>query len=167
MTAMHDHFRRFARYNRWANRRLYAACAALPEEEYLRARPSFFGSLHATLNHILAGDAVWMGRLVADPAAPTKHAETAHADLASLRAAREVMDERIVAYVDGLDAAALDATLTYRNMNGDEWSDPRAALLAHFFNHQTHHRGQCHGLLSHAGAAPPPLDLILYIREAE
>ena len=57
-----EHVRRMARYNAWANGRLYDACATLPPAEYYAARPSFFGSLHATLNHILVGDSVWLGR---------------------------------------------------------------------------------------------------------
>ena len=165
MPTPQDHYRRFARYNQWANARLYDACAALPDGEFTRARPSFFGSLSATLNHVLVGDTVWMGRFTGEPTTITSLDQTLHAELASLRAAREAMDDRIVAFVDGLDAATLDAPLSYRTMAGTASTDPLEALLAHLFNHQTHHRGQAHGLLSLAGAAPPPLDLIYYLRE--
>jgi uncharacterized damage-inducible protein DinB len=165
MSTSLDHFRRFARYNRWANRRLYDACSALPEGEFARARPSFFGSLSATLNHILVGDTVWLGRFLGEPTAVRSLDQILHAELAPLREAREAMDDRILAFVDGLDEVTLDAVVTYRNMSGAGFSDPLPLLLSHLFNHQTHHRGQAHGLLSHAGAAPPPLDLILYARE--
>lgn len=165
MPTSQDHYRRFARYNRWANARLYGACAALPEGEFTRPRPSFFGSLSATLNHLLVADTIWMGRFVGEPTSITSLDQTLHAELGPLRAAREAMDGRIVAFVDGLDEAAFDAPLSYRTMAGAPFEDPLSALLAHLFNHQTHHRGQAHGLLSLAGASPPPLDLLYFMRE--
>jgi uncharacterized damage-inducible protein DinB len=163
-----QHVRRFARYNRWANRRLYAACAALAPADYHAARPSFFGSLHATLNHILVGDSIWLGRFTGRP---TPHItaldQILHTDFAALRAAREAKDAEIVAYCDGLDAAAFAGRFTYTNSRNETFSDELLVPLMHFFNHQAHHRGQAHGLLSHAGASPPPLDLIHYFRETE
>lgn len=161
-----DHVRRFARYNRWANRRLYDACAALPAAEYLAARPSFFGSIHATLNHILVGDSIWLGRFTGHvPAHITRLDQILHDDLAALRSAREAKDAEIVAFADTLDAAKLSDTFTYTNMAGQRFTDPLFPPLTHFFNHQTHHRGQVHGLLSHAGVSPPELDLIYFLRE--
>ncbi len=68
---MTGHFATMADYNRWANRRLYDACAALPADDYHRARPAFFGSIHATLNHILVGDRVWLGRITGTPSGIT------------------------------------------------------------------------------------------------
>ena len=59
---MREQFTTLARYNRWANRRVYEACAALSDADYRRPRPAFFGSIHGTLNHLLAGDRVWLGR---------------------------------------------------------------------------------------------------------
>jgi len=155
----------FARYNAWANRRLYDACAALPEAEYRAARPSFFGSIHATLNHILVGDRLWLGRIAGRPEQIALDAEL-HGDLAGLRAAREACDGRIVAAMDALDGAALDEVLEYRNSRGEPSRTPLVQVLWHLFNHQTHHRGQVHGLLSQTTVAPPPLDLIYFLREA-
>ncbi len=162
------YFRTLARYNQWANRRLYAAAAGLHEADYMRALPSFFGSLHATLNHILVGDRVWMGRL-------TGHEETKirsldqilYAELAGLRVAREAEDARIVNFADELDEPTLNSTLRYKTTKGEAQATPLRLVLGHLFNHQTHHRGQCHGLLSALGVKdPPPLDLIFYVREA-
>jgi uncharacterized damage-inducible protein DinB len=162
------YFRTLARYNQWANRRLYAAAAALPEHDYMRALPSYFGSLHATLNHLLVGDRLWMARL-------TDHSETRiasldqilYADLVGLRVAREAEDARIITYADDLDEPTLNSTLRYKTVKGDAHSTPLRLVLGHVFNHQTHHRGQCHGLLSTLGVKePPPLDLIYYVREA-
>lgn len=161
------YFRTLAHYNQWANRRLYAAAGALHEVDYMRAVPSFFGSLHATLNHILVGDRLWMGRL-------TGHVETnikaldqiLYADLVGLRVAREAEDALIINYADELDEPTLNSTLRYKTTKGVPHATPRRHVLGHFFNHQTHHRGQCHGLLSALGVKePPPLDLIVYVRE--
>lgn len=161
-----QHIRRFARYNRWANTRLYDACAKLSPEEYYAAHPSFFGSIHATLNHILVADTIWFCRFTGKPTSHIKALnQILHEDFAGLRAARAAKDEEIIAFCDGIDAAALQSTFTYTNFSGQTFSDPLLPPLMHAFNHQTHHRGQAHGLLSHAGMDPPPLDLIHFIRE--
>ena len=161
-------FRQFARYNLWANRRLYAACAQLPEAEYLKARASFFGSIHATLNHILVGDRIWMGRFTGHGSAGIRALDQMlYPELAGLRVAREAEDAQILAWTDALGLPTLNSTLRYETM-----AEPRRAMapplrlaLAHFFNHQTHHRGQVHGLLSQTAVAPPPLDLLVWHRE--
>ncbi len=165
-TLLTDHVRRMARYNRWANQRVYDACARLSPDDYHAARPSFFGSIHATLNHILVGDSIWLGRFTGHvPTHLTRLDIILHADFASLRAAREAKDAEIVAFADTLDEAKLNDTFTYANMAGQRFTDPLFPPLMHFFNHQTHHRGQVHGLLSHAGIDPPELDLIYFMRE--
>lgn len=160
-----DYFRTLARYNQWANRRLYAACAALHEADYMAPRPAFFGSLHGTLNHILVGDRVWMGRLTGHPANIAALDQILYGDFAGLKVAREAEDAQIIAYIDALDEPTLNSTLRYRNMAGEAQATPMRMLLAHVFNHQTHHRGQAHGLLSQTSVKPPPLDLLFFLRE--
>jgi uncharacterized damage-inducible protein DinB len=160
-----SYFRRLARYNAWANKRLYAACAALSEPDYRAKRPSFFGSIHATLNHILVGDRVWLARFIGAVSCIERLDEILYDDLASLRAARDAEDARILTYTGNLNDAAIDQTLRYRNMAGEPQETPLGWTLAHFFNHQTHHRGQVHGLLSATTVSPPPLDLIYFLRE--
>lgn len=163
---MLDHVRRFARYNRWANRRVYDACAQLSPDDYHAARPSFFGSIHATLNHLLVGDSIWFGRFTGNiPAHMTRLDMILHETLVELRAARQARDEEIIAFAESLDEAKLNDTFSYANMAGERFTDPLFPPLMHVFNHQTHHRGQVHGLLSHAGASPPSLDMIYFIRE--
>jgi len=165
-TLLLDHVRRFARYNRWANRRIYDACAQLSPNDYHAPRPSFFGSIHATLNHILVGDSIWLGRFTGNvPAHLTRLDQILHSDLAALRTAREAKDAEIVAFAETLNEAKLNHTFTYANMAGQTFTDPLFPPLMHFFNHQTHHRGQVHGLLSHAGINPPELDLIYFMRQ--
>jgi uncharacterized damage-inducible protein DinB len=160
-----ERYRMFAAYNAWANRRLYDAVEALPEADYRADRQAFFGSLHGTLNHLLVGDRIWMRRFDGEGETYDRLDLVLHDDLASLRRAREAEDARIVRYADQLDEARVAATLVYRNTQGAAFEMPLAAALDHFFNHQTHHRGQAHALVSAAGASPPPLDLLVWERE--
>ncbi|WP_421723326.1 DinB family protein [Bauldia sp.] len=165
---MKSHYAMFARYNQWANRRLYDAAATLPDADYRADRGAFFGSLHGTLNHLLVGDYVWMSRFTGEGPVPTELDAILHERFADLRAAREVEDERIIAYVDGLSEADIAATLSYRTVvRPQDISQPLSPALAHFFNHQTHHRGQAHGLVTGIAGpdATPPLDLIFFQRE--
>ncbi len=159
------YFQRFARYNAWANRRLYEASAALTREDYRAQRPSYFGSIHATLNHILVGDRVWMSRFEGVPSGIERLDQILHDEFADLRAARETEDARIVGFFGRLGDDTLGGTLHYRTMAGEAQETPLAWTLAHFFNHQTHHRGQAHGMLSGTPVAPPPLDLIYFLRQ--
>jgi uncharacterized damage-inducible protein DinB len=161
-----EHFRTLARYNQWANRRLYDACARLDDAMYRQRRPAFFGSIHGTLNHLLVGDRVWLGRIEHVESGVRALDQILYDDFGELRAAREAEDRRIVALADRLDAAALAADLDYANMAGAPQRTRLDWVLTHVFNHDTHHRGQVHGLLSQTAVAPPPLDLIFYLREA-
>lgn len=162
---MKEHYLRFARYNRWANRRLYAAAAALPEDRLWKDMGAFFGSLMGTLNHILVTDRMWLARFEAQPAPDLKLNSVVHRDLPGLTLAREALDERILGFVEGLDQARLTAEITYASTLGSRFTQPLELLLAHVFNHQTHHRGQAHGLLSQLGAEPPILDLVYFSRQ--
>jgi len=166
---MKDHFVRFAHYNRWANRRLYGACAELGDADYRARRPSFFGSIGATLNHILVADRVWLERLGRGPSGVGALDQILHDDLAGLDQARQAEDARLIAYVESLDQSALAAIVGYRMMSapfaGKDQHSPVHWILGHMFNHQTHHRGQVHDQLSQTKVAPPPLDLMFYLRE--
>jgi uncharacterized damage-inducible protein DinB len=160
-----DRYRMLAGYNAWANGRLYDAAAGLPDEDYRADRKAYFGSLHGTLNHVLVADRVWMARLTRTGSAPDRLDAILHDDLAALREARDLEDARITAYVEGLDPAILEHPFEYRNMAGTLLAQPLSSALDHFFNHQTHHRGQAHALVSMAGAEAPSLDLVYYERE--
>ena len=160
-----DYFHVFARYNRWANTRLYDACAPLSDADRRQDRKAFFGSIHNTLNHLLVGDRVWIGRFTGVDSGIRKLNEILFDDFAALRSAREAEDDRIQAYVAGCGEAKLAAPLDFKSMDGAASSMPLAQVLGHFFNHQTHHRGQVHAMVSQAGAPPPSLDLIAFLRE--
>ncbi|MDJ0949655.1 MAG: DinB family protein [Alphaproteobacteria bacterium] len=159
--------RTFAAYNRWANERLYQACAQLDDDTYKAPRQAFFGSIHGTLNHILVGDRIWLGRISGTGAPGIERLDQVlYDDLTSLRAARAEEDARISEVVDKVDAAALDRLLVYTNMAGDPFETPLGLVFAHMFNHQTHHRGQVHDMLSQTTVPPPPLDLLYHLRDA-
>lgn len=160
-----SHFRLFAGYNAWANERLYGACAKLPERDYFKPRPAFFGSLHGALNHILVADRIWMGRLEGHDSGIAHLDQQLYGDFAGLRVARVAEDALIIGYVEGLNADDVESVVDYTNMAGKRHRDRVKVILAHLFNHQAHHRGQAHGLLSQTEVAPPSLDLIQYLRE--
>lgn len=165
---MKDHFSMFAQYNRWANERLYEAAAQVGDADYRADRGAFFGSLHATLNHLVVTDRIWMHRFTAEGPIHTRLDEILYDDLPSLGAARRNEDERIIFYVETMGESEIAGTFTYRPISTpDEITQPLGPALAHFFNHQTHHRGQAHCLLTQIGGRDlaPPLDLILFQRE--
>jgi uncharacterized damage-inducible protein DinB len=162
---MKAHFERMARYNRWANRRLYGAVAQLEPEEIHAARSGFFPSIAKTLNHLLITDRIWLGRFTGKPSDHTRLDEAPYDDFAALTAAREAEDQRLIAYMKELAPAQIEGVLNYKNMAGEATSSALLPLLAHLFNHQTHHRGQAHAMISSTRVAPPPLDLVYFIYE--
>jgi uncharacterized damage-inducible protein DinB len=165
---MLQHLRRMARYNRWANERLYAACGELPFEEYHRPRQAFFGSIHGTLNHILVGDRLWLARIAGEPPPDLKLDDQPYGTLADLGAARAAEDRRIIDFLDATDEEALPEPVRYRTVVRPEvFETPLHLCWLHMFNHQTHHRGQAHDQLSQTAVPPPSLDLTYYLRENE
>jgi uncharacterized damage-inducible protein DinB len=160
------YFLTLARYNAWANRRLYDACAALSEAEYMKPRPAFFGSIHGTLNHLLVGDRIWIARIQHKPNPKITLDQVLYGDFVALRVARQAEDDHLINLIGGIAERSLDQPLAYANTKGQRQQTPLRLVLAHLFNHQTHHRGQVHGLLSQTGVAPPSLDLIYYLRES-
>jgi uncharacterized damage-inducible protein DinB len=161
------HYRMFGHYNAWANDRVYDAAAALSIEQYRADRGAFFKSVHGTLNHLLATDRVWMKRFTGEGEAPDRLDAILYDSFPELRAARQVEDARIKAYVDALDAQCIAGTIRYRRVSSPEaFEQQLAPALAHWFNHQTHYRGQVHALLSGLTGAAPELDLLFFQRQA-
>ena len=160
------YLRTLARYNQWANTRLYDACAALSDGEYRKPRPSFFGSIHATLNHLLVGDRIWLGRIEGTDHGITGLDQILHEDLGELRRAREAEDARLLALAGGLDDSRLAADFAYTTTSMGPGRLPLGQVLGHLMNHQTHHRGQAHDMLSQTDVPPPPLDLLIYLHGA-
>jgi uncharacterized damage-inducible protein DinB len=161
------HCRMFAHYNAWANARLYDAAARLSVEQYRADRGAFFKSVHGTLNHLLATDRIWMRRFTGQGDAPDRLDAILCEQFDDLRRAREAEDARIVAYADGLDEQRIAGTIKYRRVSSpEEFEQQLAPALAHWFNHQTHHRGQVHALLTALTGDAPELDLLFFQRTA-
>lgn len=162
---MLKHFRLMADYNQWANNLLYGAVATIDQEAYFEDRKGFFNSIHGTLNHILVGDRIWLKRFTGDGEAPDQLDAILYNDFESLRTARVSEDQRIISTINNYDTEKLASSLHYSNTVGKAFVTPMAPLLDHFFNHQTHHRGQVHDMLCQTGMTPPQLDLLGLIRE--
>jgi uncharacterized damage-inducible protein DinB len=162
---MKAHFDSLARYNEWANRQLYAAAAELSDAHYRTDRGAFFKSMHGTLNHLLVTDRIWMRRITGEGDAPDRLDAILFDDLSELRAAREVEDARIVDHVSGLTEEQLAGVIRYRRVSTPDLYDQELApALAHLFNHQTHHRGQAHAILTGLVDRAPVLDLLDFQR---
>ena len=163
-----DHARTLARYNRWMNTKLYDCSARLSDARRKEDRGAFFKSIHGTLNHLLVGDSVWMGRFQGPVFVPTSLAQELHADFDDLRRAREAMDQRILDWTANLTDAVLASELHYTSIvNPQPRHMPMGLAVAHFFNHQTHHRGQVTTLLSQCGIDPGVTDLMWMTQEDE
>jgi uncharacterized damage-inducible protein DinB len=162
---MKAHFDSFARYNAWANRRLYEAAADLNDAQYREDRGAFFKSMHGTLNHLLVTDRIWMRRITGEGDAPDRLDAILFEDFSRLRAAREAEDARIIEHVTGLNEAQLSGVIRYHRVSTPDFVEQELApALAHLFNHQTHHRGQAHAILTGLVGRAPELDLLAFQR---
>ena len=156
---MVQHFRTLSYYNRIANERLYGACAQLPDDEYRKPRAGSFGSIHGLLNHILLGDTIWLARFEGGGATTPALNSVLFDEFPALRAARAAHDARIEAFFAALPDEALSRSFPYVNNQGKNYVESAAVAFSHFFNHQTHHRGQITVMLSQTTVPPPSLDL--------
>jgi uncharacterized damage-inducible protein DinB len=145
---MLDAFRILARYNRIANERLYEKCAQLDPAEYRKQRQGSFGSIHALLNHVLLGDRIWTSRF----AGGGKTTPPLNSTLFDTF-------QEIEAFFAGVDADFLHRQLRYVNSQGKDCVEKAPVAVLHFFNHQTHHRGQVHVMISQTDVKPPSLDM--------
>lgn len=162
---LRDHLRLMARYNVWAHRRLLAVCDQLDEAGYRAERGLFFGSLHGTLNHLLAVERIWRARLTGEDAGVARLDQIVEDDRVALGAALLAFAEGWLGWIDVQDDAALAADFSYRNLKGEALALPRAAVPLHVFNHATHHRGQASTALTQAGLEAPVMDLPYFLLE--
>ncbi len=176
MDAFADNYRFLARYNRWFNQRLYDACEPLGDEVRRRDSGAFFGSLHGTLEHIVWGDTLWLRRFAAQgvdfPALGggllDLDAQSANPRLLGwtwdrLRARRAALDAGIEDWCTQMPEGFAASTMRYGNTAGVQRAHPAWQALTHFFNHQTHHRGQATTLLMQAGVDVGVTDLIAMV----
>lgn len=160
---MIQHFRTLALYNRWANKSLYEAAASLSMAELKSDRGAFFSSVLGTLIHLLVVDLNWIARLRGEQSQLGIAFELnsiLYDNLDELGQARNEEDRRLIEFVYGLEE--FESGLTYHNSTGEPRTQTYAEILAHLFNHQTHHRGQCHGLIHQINQSAPILDLLAY-----
>lgn len=173
MDAFIANYRLLAGYNRWFNGRLYEVSEQLSDADRKLDRGAFFGSIHGTLNHLVWGDKLWLGRFAGQGvnfaslpaellALPVQaaHATMLHEDWAALKAMRERLDAAIEAWIDEMPADFPLRTMRYANTKGVQREHAAWKALTHLFNHQTHHRGQVTTLLMQAGVDPGVTDLI-------
>lgn len=160
------YIRTMAQYNAEMNRRVYAAAARLSDAERRAARGAFWGSIHGTLNHLLWADRMWMSRFAGwpKPDIGLKQSGGLVADFAALASARTEADEGLLTWAHGVDTAWLAEDLVwFSGASQQERRAPRTLLVSHMFNHQTHHRGQVHALLTACGADTGDTDLFLVV----
>ncbi len=152
---------RMARYNRWQNNNLYDVADRLSDKERRLDRGAFFKSIHATLSHLLWADGQWMARFEKQERPPGSIVDSVSLfpDWDDLKTKRAAMDQRIISFADTLPETWLDGEVSWfsgaiqRDMTKPAW-----IVLTHMFNHQTHHRGQVHAMLTHAGGKPHDTD---------
>lgn len=159
-----DYCRMMARYNAWQNEGLRRMLPTMEDAALRAPRGAFFGSILATVNHILWADRVWLARLTGGERPPGGIAESVGLTptAAAWGAERFRTDGAITLWAERVDAVALVGDLVWSSaLTGREERRPVALCVMHMFNHQTHHRGQVHAMLTAAGMSPGPTDLFL------
>jgi uncharacterized damage-inducible protein DinB len=144
-----------SRYNRWMNEKLYAVCAEVSDERRKEDRGAPFRSIHGTLNHLLLADRMWLHRFVGTrfPVAVTTLAHELYSDFDELRRERALTDQQIEDWASKLSEHDFAKQLSYVPATSpEERTLPLALCIVHFFNHQTHHRGQLTTLLEQCGS---------------
>lgn len=170
-----NHVRLMATYNAWMNAKVLDAATTLPDEALMLDRKAFFGSILGTLNHLVVADTFWLKRFATHPAhyealAPVLALEMPKAlnqilfiDIRSLAEHRKMLDQIIVGFAETISESDLVQTLHYTNTSGVASAKSFFSLLMHFFNYQTHHRGQVTTLLTQAGVDVGVTDLVSLI----
>jgi uncharacterized damage-inducible protein DinB len=153
-----NYYTEIASYNQWMNQKLYAVCADIPDVDRQADRGAFFKSIDGTLNHILVGDRIWLGRFTQQPFV-AKLDQQLYSDFSELRAERVRLDATIVDWAQKLTPDWLNTEFTYTNGAGVTRTLPHWLLVTHMFNHQTHHRGQLTTLLNQMGYTVGMTDL--------
>ncbi len=150
-----------ARYNRWQNVSIYAAAAKLNDDTRKRNMGAFFKSIHATLNHLLVGDRLWLSRFDGEPSGVTVFNQELYSNFEELTQQRQWTDDRMDRFASGVTAEQIAQSITFRRLGGnqEQMTMPLELCLMHYFNHGTHHRGQVTTLLMQCGVDPGVTDL--------
>jgi uncharacterized damage-inducible protein DinB len=171
------HFELMATYNHWMNTKVYDAASKLDNETLHANKGAFFGSVFGTLNHLMVADTIWLKRFADHPShfaalapahelpMPRALNQPLHSELSSLRKARDSMDAMIIEFVGETADDDFEQPLAYKNTKGEPFTRQFGPVLQHFFNHQTHHRGQITTLLTQSGIDVGVTDLAVLIPE--
>lgn len=155
--------RKFAAYNRVMNDKVYDVVADLADAQRKQPRGAFFGSIHGTLNHLLWADQVWLARFEGVPAPGGGTTTEIASEFEPLRRLRTLTDQRILVFAERLTQEQLESAFSWTNSKGTTRTAPLYVLVAHLFNHQTHHRGQLTTLLSQLGLDVGVTDLFALV----
>lgn len=171
------HVQKMAEYNQWMNQKLYEACETLPAEVISENRGAFFGSILGTLNHILVADTIWLKRFAANgiqaldvmnhTAYPESLDSILFENFRELKIRRQELDDIILTFANQVAETTLQNSISYKNFKGIASTKTLFSLLMHFFNHQTHHRGQVTTLLSQLNIDIGVTDLLILIPNIE
>ena len=153
-----------AQFSTWANERIYVACGQISKDDLEKDRSAFFRSIHGTLNHILLVDLLYRERIEEVRTRFKTLDETVHQDLDDLRSAQASSDSWYQELLDGMTESQLDEPMGFYTLLDDPeyWEVPRRTYYSNLFQHQVHHRGQIHNMLSQVGIDPPPIGFIQY-----
>jgi uncharacterized damage-inducible protein DinB len=159
-----DYLLTMARYNRWQNGVLYAAADTLSDADRKADRGAFWKSIHGTLSHLYWADRIWLSRfnVVEPPNVQLKTSPEFIAAWSELKDARSTLDDAVVRWADAFEAGVVQGELTwFSGAIGREVTMPLGVVIVHIFNHQTHHRGQAHAMITAAGAKTADTDLFV------
>jgi uncharacterized damage-inducible protein DinB len=157
-----------ARFDQWVNGHIYDSVAELSDEDYRRDCKAFFGSIHNTLNHLLVVDRLWTSRIRRIGHGIKSLTDVLFDDFEPLRAARVREDESLIDLVDSFDDDRIASPVVYTRMLGDGEQQTRLDhILITLYNHQTHHRGQVHAMLTQAGVTPTDIDVIYFLESID
>lgn len=156
-----DYLQKLSQYNCWMNERLYEVCITIPDTVRKEDKGAFFRSIHGSLNHIMLADKLWLSRFLNQSFKYTSLAQELFADFEELRQERQKTDQEINTWVNSLSEEQLAEPLKFTSAaKCRECVYPLWHAATHFFNHQTHHRGQITTLLSQCGYDMGVTDLL-------
>ena len=152
-------FQFLADFNAWANTKIFASCKKLDESEYKKDRKAFFTSILGTLNHLLVIDKAYISRIEGTDHGMKSMNQILYEHIDALEEARIKEDKRLIDLVNNLSEENVHKEITYKGFESGSTTFTINFILMTLFNHQTHHRGQVHNMLSQAGIKPPQIDI--------
>ena len=159
-----SNFQLLANFNKWTNEKIISSCKKLTETEYKKDRGAFFSSIHGTLNHLLVVDRAYISRIEGIDHGLKSLDQILFESLLQLEEARIKEDKRLVDLVNNLSMESIHKEITYKGFETGNTTYTINMILITLFNHQTHHRGQIHNMLSQAGIKPPKIDIPDFVK---